>query len=391
MASAAHSAPSAWRPEPIRWSAIALLPVPPTFGLRRLATFVRPVGRRISAVAPKDAARCFGREQHRDVSRRVGFPPWAAGPYHRPVLIRAHAKVNLALAVAPPLSKELGGYHPIASWMAAIDLADEIELEQTGGPRSVYRVEWAADAPRATPIDWPIEKDLAARAHQLLEAHVGRALPVHLLVRKRTPVGGGLGGGSADAAAVLCGVNQLFQLGLSGSSLIALSARLGSDIGFFIDDGRAIDAPPRPALVSGLGQEIARVPTAGGGEHAAALVLLLPAFGCPTGPVYRAFDALGPGPLRAAQVRSLIDHAAAAGAIDSAALFNDLATPAEAVAPALGPIRRHAAAVLGVPVHVTGSGSTLFAIAPSAAAAQQWAEDLTRSAVDATAVVTRLA
>lgn len=323
---------------------------------------------------------------------------WPGVPaYHRPVLIRAHAKVNLALAVGPPLPKEEGGaagYHPIASWMAAIELGDEIELEQMGGPRSVYRVEWAADAPRATPIDWPIEKDLAARAHQLMEVQVGRVLPVHLVVRKRTPVGGGLGGGSADAAAVLRGVNELFELGLSGAALVALSAKLGSDIGFFIDDGRAIGGPPRPALVSGLGQEVERVPAVGEGAGEArggpALVLLLPMFGCPTGPVYRAFDARGPGPLRAAAVRRLIHDAVAAGSIDSAWLFNDLAAAAEAVATGLGPIRRHAASVLGVPVHVTGSGSTLFALAPSAATALEWATDLERAGVEAAAVVTRL-
>lgn len=294
------------------------------------------------------------------------------------MLIRAYAKVNLALAVGPPLPADAagkGGFHPIASWMHAIDLHDQIELEATGprgGPgRSTCRVLVADDAPRPTPIDWPLELDLAVRAHRLLEAHVGSTLPVHLIVRKRTPVGGGLGGGSADAAAVLRGVDALFDLNLGESALATLAAKLGSDIAFFIDDAAPLGAPPRPALVSGLGDRIRRTPR----RRVQPIVLIVPAFGCPTGPVYKAFDAFHPGPLREREVADLFD---ADGPINTASLFNDLTAPAEHVAAPLGPLRERAAELVASPVHVTGSGSTLFALPSDEHQAQSWAETLRR-------------
>lgn len=274
----------------------------------------------------------------------------------------AHAKINLCLSVGPPEPASVppggGGMHPISSWMAAVELADEVELTALGEAEgaSRYRVEWAADAPpppRPSPIDWPIEKDLAVRAHRLLEQRVGRGLPVEVVVRKRTPVGGGLGGGSSDGAAALCGLNELFGLGLSTSELVAMSAALGSDVAFFIDD----QTPARPGVVGGLGQRIERV-----APVAARVLLIIPPFGTPTGPVYRAYDR-APRVLREADVRMLRARASAAGRIDPAGLFNDLAAPACEVEPRLGELLGRLRAA-GVPAHVSGSGSTLFVLDP---------------------------
>src|SRR4051812_46442658 len=93
---------------------------------------------------------------------------------------RAYAKVNLALSVGGSLpAGGLGaGMHPIASWMHAIDLFDEVEIKplKPGEPARL-EVRWAADAPRPSPIDWPPEKDLAFRGLRGIEVHVGRVLP----------------------------------------------------------------------------------------------------------------------------------------------------------------------------------------------------------------------
>lgn len=289
--------------------------------------------------------------------------------------IACPAKLNLALAVAPPLGPAAGpkrGYHPICSWFAAIGLADDLTLEALPvGTESRYAITWAPDAPRPSPIDWPIDQDLAVRAHRLVEQHARRALPVAMTLRKRTPVGGGLGGGSSDAAGMIRGLDALFALGLSAPHQHALAATLGSDIAFFLDHAASIDAPPRPALVTGLGEELRRL------ERVPAwAVLIIPAFGCPTGPVYKAFDADFPPRFRQDEVFALVESAIARGRIDSRALFNDLARPAEAVAPALAGLRRDAALAAAAPLHVTGSGSTLFALADSPATAADLAARL---------------
>ena len=278
----------------------------------------------------------------------------AANPYDHPMLIRirAFAKVNLALSVGPPLPSggPGAGMHPIASWMHAIDLCDDVEVQpvESGGR---FQVSWAPDAPRPGPIDWAPEADLAFRAHRLLEDHAGRPLPADMRLIKRIPVGGGLGGGSADAAAALMALNLAFGLAYSDQTLRDLSRSLGSDVAFFLDDR---DPPPRPAVVTGLGDRIERIAPAAGW-----VVLVIPEFGCPTGPVYRAFDAR-PDPLL--QEREI--HAmAVAGAVHAAPLFNDLLLAAETVRPDLMDVREHAAAAAARGVFMSGSGSTLFALA----------------------------
>jgi 4-diphosphocytidyl-2-C-methyl-D-erythritol kinase len=195
--------------------------------------------------------------------------------------IRAHAKVNLALAVGAPIpeGKPRAGMHPIASWMVAIDLADEVEIR--AAERATFEIEWASGAP----IEWEPRDDLAVRAHAEMERAVGHRLPARIRVRKHIPAGGGLGGGSADAGAVLRGLDAMFKLRLPEPELHAIASRLGSDVPFFVDPGVDVDRPPRPALVTGLGGTIERTPATSGD-----VTLFFPSFGCPTGAVYAAFD-----------------------------------------------------------------------------------------------------
>ncbi len=264
---------------------------------------------------------------------------------------RAYAKVNLALAVGPPIpaGRPNAGYHPIASWMHSIDLYDEVAVRRLGDDgASRFRVEWAADAPRRSPIDWPAEKDLAFLAHAALERAAGRTLPVELTVRKRIPAGGGLGGGSSDAAATLVLIDEVFGLGLGAARLREIGLTLGSDVGFFVDPPHS---PARPAFVGGLGDEVERVPAARG-----SLLLVIPPLGCETGAVYRAYDGAPAASFRVDEVRAL----ARAAALDGLRFFNDLSAAAERVEPRLGELRRRAERVTGGPVRMSGSGSTLF-------------------------------
>jgi 4-diphosphocytidyl-2-C-methyl-D-erythritol kinase len=277
-------------------------------------------------------------------------------PARERVARRAHAKINLALSVGPPIQGGLhAGYHPIASWFSCIDAWDDVRLARRDEPSSVYEIAWASDAPRPTPIDWPLEKDLAVRAHRLMEEAGGRALPVSLRIEKRIPVGGGLGGGSSDAAAALLGVNTLFDLQWPLERLRSLSVKLGSDVAFFLDDA----VTPRAARVSGLGDRIERVRSL-----AWPVLVIFPAFGCPTGPVYKAYDR-NPVPLRENDVSHLVRQSLERGAIDSRSLFNDLAEPACIVQPQLRDLIAGLSGHAQRPVHVTGSGSTLFVLGVS--------------------------
>jgi len=266
------------------------------------------------------------------------------------VRILAPAKVNLALAVGP-----LGaaGMHPISSWMVTVDLCDELLVTRLPSDRlSRYAILWHEEAPRRSDIDWSITRDLAVRAHLALEAHVGRRLPVQLRMDKRIPVGGGLGGGSTDAAAMLRAVDHLFGLGLSLEDLEAIGRELGSDIPFLVRGGSAI--------VGGTGERLERHDRMAD-LH---LVLAFPDAPSPTGPVYAAFDEQAPGPLREDAVRRLAGDGTAAPAPD--ALFNDLAPAALRLAPALGTLGAALSELADRPAHVTGSGATLFVVADDA-------------------------
>lgn len=274
--------------------------------------------------------------------------------------LRAFAKLNLALAVAPPQRDgPRRGWHRICSWMHAIDLHDDVVVEvdrSLDGPTLDAR--WAGDAPRhaGEALAWPVEKDLAYRAALLL----GQKAPLRITIRKRIPEGGGLGGGSSNAAAVLRAGDALLGLNQGPEKLRELALTLGSDIAFFIGDtDPSLDAPPRPAIVSGFGETIERLAAP---AAAVGVTLAIPPFGCATGEVYQAFDGLQPGPLREAEVRSLAMQSPRV-----AVLFNDLAPAAEAVHPELKTLRDELVRGWEAPVHVTGSGSTLFAIGEHAA------------------------
>lgn len=264
--------------------------------------------------------------------------------------MRALAKLNLSLAVGPAIEGGARkGFHPIASLFATIDLADEVEVIEGGRG---FDLAWADDAPRPTPIDWAAERDLAMRALAALESRAGRGLGVGLRVRKRIPVGGGLGGGSSDAAAALVAVSEACGLGLSRVELREIGATLGSDVAFFVDDAE----PARAAVVTGLGDVIERVTIPFASELSP--VLIVPAFGCPTGEVYRAFDRAPTRGVDEARVRRA----------DPEDLFNDLLAAAELVRPELAAVRAKAGVACGRKVHLTGSGSGLFLLVPNAEA-----------------------
>lgn len=295
----------------------------------------------------------------------VDSPDPQPAPLRPSLFIQAPAKVNLALAVSSPIPQGLpgAGLHPIASWMTPVSLFDDLTLTRLPDDYfSRYAIIWAPDARRKREVDWSITRDLAVRAHLKLQEHVGRTLPVQLKLEKRIPVASGLGGGSSDAAAMLLACNALFGLGLSLDVLASIASSLGSDVPFFIHR--------RSALVEGLGERMTFLSHTDPVQSRSLLcrhaVLLFPEFECPTGHVYRAFDA-DPAPShphadfeeRAARIRSI---ASDGSGLDPDSPFNDLTCAAGRVAPALPDLIGQAARIAERPAHLTGSGSAFFVL-----------------------------
>jgi 4-diphosphocytidyl-2-C-methyl-D-erythritol kinase len=255
-----------------------------------------------------------------------------------PVILRerAYAKLNLVLHVGRPRGD---GLHPLCSLFASLDLADEVTLQPTGdeGPD---RVECpGVDGPNLT---------LAALASLRRRVEPGLLPAVQVVIAKHIPVAAGLGGGSADAAAVLRLANRLTGEPLDAGELRELAAEVGSDVPSQVE--------PVHALVQGAGElvEPLTLPRLG--------VVLVPlADGLSTGSVYAELDRqdggrerLDPDPLRSL---------AAAGAERLAhGLENDLQPAALTLRPELRASleRIRAAGALGAAV--SGSGPTCFGL-----------------------------
>ena len=147
------------------------------------------------------------------------------------VTARAPAKINLHLSVGPVRAD---GFHDLATLYQAVDLGDEVTASATRGADITVRVDGAA----GVPLD---DTNLAVRAALLLREHADLPVAgVDLVLRKQIPVAGGMAGGSADAAAALLACDALWGCGLSHPDLVALGARLGSDVPFALVGGTAV-------------------------------------------------------------------------------------------------------------------------------------------------------
>lgn len=275
------------------------------------------------------------------------------------IAAKSYAKVNLCLAVsaAEPAGSARPGWHQIASWFHAVDLWDDVYVERAVAGGTTFEREYALDAPKSGKIDWPLEEDLGFRALKLLEEYCGERFEVKVQVRKRIPSGGGLGGGSSNAATMLRTVNSLFGLHIEPAELMKMSLTLGSDVAFFMDGD--LDRPPRPAIVRGFGERIERVDRSVG-----ELALVFPDFGCATEKVYRMFDAIvkrEKWEFRAGLVQEIVARSHQRGSVEAAELFNDLWNAAEAIEPRLGHIALDISRG-GRSARLSGSGSTLFVL-----------------------------
>jgi 4-diphosphocytidyl-2-C-methyl-D-erythritol kinase len=148
----------------------------------------------------------------------------------------APAKINLFLHV---VGRRPDGYHLLQTAFRMLARWDSLSFS----PRDDGEIRLARPLPGV-----PEESDLCVRAARLLRAESGRSLGVTISLEKRLPMGGGLGGGSSDAATVLLALNRLWDIGLPRASLMKLGLSLGADVPFFLFG--------RNAFAEGVGEEL---------------------------------------------------------------------------------------------------------------------------------------
>ena len=230
-----------------------------------------------------------------------------------------------------------GGYHELDTVFAWLELADELCWQLAGE----LRLDLSGEVQISTGED-----NLVTKAVRLLERECRREFPLHIRLHKRIPAGGGLAGGSSNAAALLYSVNRELQLGLP---IEQLAAELGADVAYCVHGGtrrgthrgeRLAALSPAPAL---------------------SVLLVFPPFGCPTGEVYRIWDRDQPRPARgcAARMAAACENGSVEGV--RAALGNDLQPAAEELRPELLHIQREMKDHGCSHVMLSGSGSTMLA------------------------------
>lgn len=263
----------------------------------------------------------------------------------------ARAKVNLWLNV---VGRRADGYHLLDSLVAFTDLVDEVAVGLAD------RLDLAVDGPLAGALAGEGD-NLVLRAARRLADRAGVAPRVALRLTKRIPVAAGLGGGSADAAAALQALVELWRVALPVEELFDLAAQLGADVPMCLA-GRA-------ALVSGVGERLAPAPAL----PSCAILLVNPGTPLATPEVFarRQGDFSAPRPLDRPW-RDLPGFAAAL-----AARGNDLTDAAVALQPAVAEVL--AALRAGddaLHVAMSGSGATCFALYATTAAADRAAARL---------------
>ena len=270
---------------------------------------------------------------------------------NQPVTVPSPAKINLFLRVGP---KRADGFHGLVSWFCVVGLADEL----TFTPQDGSDISLSCDMP-GVPCD---ATNLILRAASVLRPYAAIAQSVHIHLHKRIPMGGGLGGGSSNAATTLRVLSQYWHCAISDVKLREIGASLGSDVPFFLQ--------PPSAICRGRGELISPISA----PSPRAVLLLLPEIAMPTPAVYRTFDEMRLGTDLAAVEAHLPSPNLSTETLLTS-LVNDLEAPAFAISPALGRLRVDVETCLGRPVRMSGSGSTLFTLynneAAAAAGAQQ--------------------
>ena len=240
-------------------------------------------------------------------------------PHH----FSAPAKLNLMLHV---VGRRADGYHELQTVFQLIDLCDRIEIS--------VREDGVISRPKGPP-GVPEFEDLVVRAARALQAATGTALGAEIVIKKRIPMGGGLGGGSSDAATTLAALNALWRTGLTSEQIAAIGVKLGADIPIFVAG--------RSAWAEGIGERL--TPVALGANSW--FLVLFPGVAVPTASVFQAAELTRNSP--PTTMRGFLESG---GRNDCEGVVR---ARFPAVAEALDWLGRHS------PARLTGTGSCVFA------------------------------
>ncbi|MCL2679498.1 MAG: 4-(cytidine 5'-diphospho)-2-C-methyl-D-erythritol kinase [Dehalococcoidia bacterium] len=267
------------------------------------------------------------------------------------ISLKAHAKINLTLEV---LGRRADGYHEVRSVLQMIDLCDELSFEESSGLS--FHCEDAA---------WESERSLISRAAHALQSRFDVRRGACVTLFRRVPLSAGLGCDSSDAAAVLKGLAQLWDLSVPPAVMLELAASLGSDVSFFLGGPTA--------LASGRGEVLTPLPPL----TRMWVVLLMPDVVLPESKTKRLYSLLRPehytsGAATAALTRRL-ERGEPARQKDFCNVFEAVAFEAfSGLEEEFGNFQRLA----GVPVHLAGAGPALFALCEEEAVALSVVERL---------------
>lgn len=267
--------------------------------------------------------------------------------------VEANAKVNFTLEV---FGRRTDGYHALRSVVMPISLSDTLDIE-------------VSDDGEIT-SDAGYDDDLCVKAARVLrnvrmfESSSVRMLGARISVKKRIPAGGGLGGGSADAAAVLRALNELWGIGLSREALAEIGAQVGSDVPSLVFNA--------PVVMEGRGEKISPLSTSTSSLH---LVLVNPGVHSSTKEVYAACEGR---PLDGENLTARMVEALQAGDLSriAAALMNDLQPPAVKQHPEIADALVSLKTAGVVWAMMSGSGSSVFGLVENESEARRISSEM---------------
>ena len=261
--------------------------------------------------------------------------------------MKACGKVNLGLDV---IGKRKDGYHLVRMIMQTVNICDEVTLDAEEDCSKAGEILITCDHPEV-PTD---SRNLAYRAAELISRQYHIESRIRIDIRKRIPMAAGMAGGSADAAAVIRGMDQCFHLGMTPDEQDRIAVSLGADVPFCLRKGTW--------LAEGIGEQLTKVPDL---AHCF-MIIVKPGFGVSTPWAYRELDVLTAVPdssIKHPDIDGLID---ALGRTDIQGIASCMGNILEAAVirayPEIQDIKNRLVSLGAVRAIMSGSGPTVFGI-----------------------------